>query len=121
MPYVPTRDPDEVGKAVEAIDPSKPFGTVRHSESSTLAKYGEVLCVNPTSGALRITLPRATQGLAGRCIVVKNNSSSTNTITIEATGADRIDGAQTYASSIAWASIVLVVLMDATFGVLSAS
>jgi hypothetical protein len=56
------------------------------------AVWGEVVMCDPTGGGFTVNLPTAV-GNSGRQIIVKNDSASTNTITIEPDGSETIDGA----------------------------
>ncbi len=61
----------------------KPFGepTVTKTSDYTAA-WGEIVQVDPTLGAVTIDLPKPQPEDRGKLVVVKNVSSSTNTITI---------------------------------------
>lgn len=56
------------------------------------AAWGETVRADPSGGGFTVTLPTAA-GNAGRRITVKNTTSSTNAITIDADGSETIDGA----------------------------
>ena len=55
------------------------------------ANFDEVVRCDPSGGGFTITLPDASTNI-GQTIIVKNTTSSTNTITIQGTGGDTIDG-----------------------------
>lgn len=55
------------------------------------AKIGELVLCNPTGGGFTVTLPTAVSN-NGLFVVVKNNSASTNTITVDGEGSETIDG-----------------------------
>jgi len=55
------------------------------------AAFGEVVRCDPSGGGFTITLPAAAGG-TGKVVIVKNTTSSTNTITIDGNGAETIDG-----------------------------
>lgn len=86
---------DGVESAIRSLDDSKdkPFGepidVIGVDSGAPLSKV--VLC-DPSAGALVLSIqPLSTMDI-GKIIVVKNNSASTNTITIQCMGAT-IDGA----------------------------
>ena len=72
------------------------------------AQSGEIVRCNPSSAAFTVTAPNATRAGAGASFMVKNDSSSTNTITIAACAGETIDGASTATISLARQSLYLV-------------
>ena len=68
------------------------IGSVQTGAGITISGVGIVHRLDPTSGAQAGTLPTAA-GLAGLTVIFKNVGASTNTITINANGAETIDGA----------------------------
>jgi hypothetical protein len=71
--------------------------------------YGEVVRCDPTGGGFTVTLPSAAAaGAAGRQIIVKNASSSTNTITVDGDGSETIDGSSTKTIATAYGTMNLV-------------
>ena len=58
---------------------------------ATNANFDEVVRCDPSGGGFTVTLPDASTNI-GQTIIVKNTTTSTNTITIEGTGGDTIDG-----------------------------
>lgn len=71
------------------------------------SQIGDLVRCDPSSGGFTVNLPSAT-GNANNSIVVKNISSSTNTITIDAFGSELIDGSLTQTISIAYQSTMLI-------------
>lgn len=61
--------------------------------SAYTAGFGETVLCNPTGAGFTVTLPAAVAG--AKPIIIKNDSTSTNTITIDGAGAETIDGAAT--------------------------
>lgn len=74
--------------------------------SAYTAGYGELVLCNPTGAGFTVNLPAAVLG--GKPIIVKNDSTSTNNITIDGAGAETIDGATTLVSAVSRAAIRLV-------------
>lgn len=56
-----------------------------------IASFDEVVRCDPSGGGFTVTLPAASVA-AGRTVIVKNTTSSINTITIDGDGAETIDG-----------------------------
>lgn len=71
------------------------------------ASVGEVVRCDPSGGGFTVNLPTAS-GIAGQQVVVKNVTSSTNTITVDGNGAETIDGSATETITTAWGSLALV-------------
>lgn len=71
------------------------------------ARYGELVIANPTVAGFTITAPRA-EDHAGEVFAVKNASASTNAITIDAQGAELIDGAGSVTITTARESLTFV-------------
>lgn len=69
------------------------------------AYYDMVLC-DPSGAGFTVSLPPATDR-TGAWIGVKNTTSSTNTITLDADGTETIDGVGTYAISTAYRSVTV--------------
>ncbi len=63
------------------------------------AKLGELVLVDPTSGALAISLPGAGRDDAGRELVVKNTTTSTNAITVRPPGSVKINATTAWTMS----------------------
>jgi hypothetical protein len=72
-----------------------------------VARMGEIVRCNPTAAGFTVSLPPA-GGQAGKAIIVKNTSASVNVITIDAAGAELIDGAATATIAAAYAARYLV-------------
>lgn len=68
---------------------------------------GEIVRCNPSSGGFTINLPTAFSN-TGFSIVIKNVTSSTNTITIQATGLETIDGSSTQTMTVGYQSFTLI-------------
>lgn len=66
-------------RAIQSLRPTFVLTPLR--TTSCTARYGECVNCNPTSGAFTVTMPPA-KGHKDDRIQVKNNSASTNTITI---------------------------------------
>lgn len=89
-------------------------GTHAFPETTTLVqtgnfspKHGDSVLVDPTSAPLTISLPPAT-GYIGQMIAVKNVGTSTNSITVDAYGAESIDGGANLVMNIARQSVGLL-------------
>lgn len=72
------------------------------------AAVGDLIAADPTGGAIDVNLPAITQFNEGLEVVVKNNSASTNNITVNPAGADTIDGAASAVISTGRASLTFV-------------
>jgi len=71
------------------------------------AAFGTLYRCNPSGGGFTVNLPTAV-GKAGQGITVKNTTSSTNAITLDATGAELIDGLGTYALNTAYGKVTVI-------------
>lgn len=71
------------------------------------ADFGEIVRCDPSGGGFTINLPTAS-GSAGKSLIIKNVSSSLNSISIQADGVETIDGTNTQTANSAWASYYLV-------------
>ena len=58
------------------------------------ASWGELVRCDPSGGAFTVNLPTGATN-DGRQIIVKNTTTSTNTITLDPAGGETIDGAAT--------------------------
>ena len=68
-----------------------PIGTVTTIQTSVFtAAFGQIVRCNPSGGGFAVNLPSAV-GNAGKQIIVKNISSSSNSITITPNGTETID------------------------------
>jgi hypothetical protein len=86
----------------------RPFGLPRRlTPGSGQANLDETAIVDPSSGAITVTLPTVTSQDVGRVVAIKNGTSSTNTITVDA-GGGTIDGASTVPFSGAWAAVIFM-------------
>lgn len=73
------------------------FATVQGGATSTPAGASDhTIVVNPTAAAGTVTLPAAASS-TGIVYVVKHANASQNTVTVDANGAELIDGVQTVA------------------------
>lgn len=70
------------------------------------AVNGDMVLCDPSGGAFAVTLPAAVPGELP--ILVKNNTTSTNAITITRAGSDTIDGATTLAMTTSRQSVMLI-------------
>jgi len=70
----------------------RPFGAPKRLYASGAVGYGQIALIDPSEAALTVTLPPVARGRAGELILIKNNTDSTNAITILAAGSDEIDG-----------------------------
>lgn len=71
------------------------------------ASIGEIVRCDPTAGGFVVTLPAIAAGNSGQQIVVKNVSTSINTITVTPTG-DTIDGIATFPLAASFGSATFV-------------
>lgn len=92
------------GMLVSAI--GSPLYEVIEVEESYGAELGQMLLVYTTGGDVTITLP-SLPALFGIPIVIKKMSAA-NTLTIEASGGELIDGVTSRTLSTQWASVILV-------------
>lgn len=84
--------------------PTLELGSARTSDFTAV---GDTLHrVNPTGGAVVVTLPAITDNL-GKTVIVKNQSDSSNQISLLPDGSDTIEGLASLAFTITRASIVL--------------
>jgi hypothetical protein len=81
--------------------------------------YGELLAVDPTPGVLTVTLPFAKSADVDKSVIIKNNSASTNNITILAAGNDTIDGSSTLVVGVARSSRTLKVIAQGEWVVIA--
>ena len=96
-------------RAGNAVANLRPFPeTITEVKTATYtARYGELVRADPTGGGFTVNLPTA-YSVTGRIIGIKNASASTNTITIDGSGAETIDGAATATITVAQVSLILV-------------
>lgn len=73
----------------------------------TITAADSFVACDATAGAFTITLPTAS-GIAGREYTVKKTDASVNAVTVDANGAQTIDGALTYALAAQFATVVVV-------------
>lgn len=85
-----------------------PEWNVRFISSVDTAAIGDLMACDPSSAGFAVNLPASSAGTAGQSIRIKNDSDSTNVITITPDGSDTIDGAATFAIAVARASVDLV-------------
>ncbi len=71
------------------------------------AAVGELVLCDPSGAGFTVNLPAAS-GNSGRHVWVKNTTSSTNTITIDGSGAETIDGATTTTITTGFGAVRLV-------------
>lgn len=85
---------DSTGAFVPAFGNLDPPWTVTAVKTGAYnAQPGDLVRCDPTGGGFTVTLPAIGTSNKGFPITVKNQSASTNTITIARTGGDTIDGA----------------------------
>jgi hypothetical protein len=86
---------DTAHVAFRPLPPARtgPMSVTSVKTATYTAAFGEVVLCNPTASGFTVNLPAAVPGQP--MIIVKNDSTSTNTITIDAAGAETIDGAAT--------------------------
>ena len=83
---------NDVLEALDGYSEDTIVYTITTSKTSNHnASFGEVVRCDPSGGGFTVTLPVASGG-TGQIVVVKNTTSSTNTITIDGNGAETIDG-----------------------------
>ena len=83
--------------AASSIANSGPVAVSLISRTANYTAAGEtVILCDATSGNITITLPAAS-GVSGRLYVVKKTDASANTVTIDGSGSETIDGATTVA------------------------
>lgn len=97
----------------------RPLGATRKIVGGGAVNYGELLVVDPTPGALTVSLPSATAADTDKIIIIKNNSASTNNVTILSAGSDVIDGSTTLIVGVARFSRTLKVIAQAEWAVIA--
>lgn len=110
---------DEIARALAqaADDVARPCGEPTEVIRAAYgARFGELVRVDPTGGAFTVMLPPARGERVGEVIYVKNDSASTNTVTVAAQPTETIDGASTHTSSVAWEARAFVVLARGRWG-----
>lgn len=73
----------------------------------TVVSTNEVVLCDTTNGAITVNLPAAASN-TGRRLIVKKIDSALNNVTIDASGAELIDGVTTQTLTTQWASLTLV-------------
>lgn len=87
---------------------SAPQYTISSLQTSGFtAAFDTVYRCDPSGGGFTVTLPAASGG-TGKTIIVKNTTSSTNTITIQGTGGELIDSQTTVGIALGYSSITFV-------------
>lgn len=87
----------------------KPFGDPIFVSSAATVPLSSVVLVDPSAGALVLSIQYLDSTDIGKLIVIKNNSSSTNTIIVQCVGAV-IDGASSQAITTARGVLRLYVI-----------
>lgn len=88
-----------------------PMGDVRGPHTSSfVAAFDAVELVDPTAGAIDVTLPVIKPGDVGRVITILNATNSTDTITVYAADGAQVDLAGSVSSAAALSSFQLVVV-----------
>jgi len=77
--------------------------------------FDEIVRCDPSGGGFTITLPDASTNI-GQTIIVKNTTNSTNTITIQGTGGDTIDGLSSVLIEEGYRSITFVSYSSTEWG-----
>lgn len=90
-----------------AIGGGGAYNTTSTKTSLYTAVLQDLVVCDPTSSGFTVLLPTAV-GQINKSIIIKNNSASTNTITVDAFGSETIDGSLTVNISIAYQSITFV-------------
>lgn len=86
----------------------RPFGVPKRIVGNNTIGYGQIALCDPTAAALTITLPQASREKVGQLVIVKNNTDSTNAITIRPSGSEQIDGESSLELSTARAVALLM-------------
>ncbi len=89
------------------------YTTTSTQTSGYTTAFGEKVNCDPSGGGFTVTLPPISGG-DGRQILIKNVTTSTNTITIDGDGSETIDGSTTKTITTSRGSLVLV--CDETLG-----
>lgn len=84
-----------------------PFRVTDVKTAAYRAKYFDCVLCDPTGGGFTVTLPNA-RDMPHRWVTVKNASESTNTITVDGSGSETIDGAANQTIVIARASLTFM-------------
>lgn len=93
-----------VFRLAQSIDdaPMRPYGaasTIIRSDMNV--NFDRLVIVDPTNGALVLTLPRGNLSDIGRAVTVVNMTSDTTNITVDAPNG-LIDGSQSQTFGVAW-------------------
>lgn len=83
------------------------FAVDSEQTSAFNAAFTTVHRVDPSGGGFTITLPTASTG-TGKTLLIKNTTSSTNTITVDTTGGELIDGVATVAIDEGFMSLTFI-------------
>jgi hypothetical protein len=70
---------------------------------------GDVIAVDPTTGALTVSLPSASTDKVGAVVMVINVSGSANTVSVAPVDGDQINGsvaAQTFGAAWGWLKVI---------------
>jgi hypothetical protein len=82
--------------------------------SYTLGNNDYVLLVSPTAGSATINLPAVANVQPGRAYYVKRDATATNTVTLDGSGSETINGAATRAVGAAGTAGGVLVISDGT-------
>lgn len=97
---------------VNVADFQKLRGNVKSISSNYTIDNGVgndfILMCDPTGGAFTITVPASSAANAGRIVIIKNATSSTNNVAITRSGSDTIDGVITVGTGVAYFSVMLL-------------
>lgn len=104
----------EIDKLVDSV--KLRLGEPEKKNGNCTAALGKATLVDPTSGAISVTLPKLSAITVGSIVTIKNNSTSTNTITIYSSGADTIDTASSTTITTASGAKMLMALSDSEWG-----
>lgn len=93
---------EQINEAVPSIG-----NTTINSASYTVLSTDELILADASSNAITVTLPSAGSN-TGREIWIKKTDTSTNTVTVDGSGSETIDGATTYVLSSQHQSIGII-------------
>jgi len=90
------------------------------ADKDARAQFGRLLPVDPTDGAVAVQLPQIRSVDVGRSLFVHEYGGSTNAITVYSSAPAQINGATSYASSTANATLEFVAMSTTRWAVFGA-
>ena len=101
-------------RVVDRLDGQPKYKPTVSKTAAYTADYQELVICDPSGGGFTVTLPYA-NGHVGEQVVVKNNTTSTNTITIAASGTETVDGAATTSIASSRSSLTFAATLESAW------